>query len=469
MYQKIIKQILADRQQDMVRDIARLISIQSDRQEPRPGKPYGEGPAQALAEALAIAGELGFKTRNLDNIAGTVDFGDGEPRLDILAHLDVVPAGDGWTVTGPFEPKVENGKLYGRGAMDDKGPAVAALYAMLAVREAGISLNGNVRLILGTDEECGSSDLEHYYKREKEAPMSFSPDAEFPVINIEKGGMRGKMTAKWPADDRLPRLLSLKSGFKFNVVPDKAEAAVEGISLSVAQSYVKPARQKTGVEIDLKADDGKLTIRTKGRSAHASTPSKGNNALTGLLDYLAMLPLADGLGRQCLLAMNRAFPHGDWAGRALGVAMRDDLSGELTLSLNLMEMTKTGMEAVFDCRSPICANDRNVRLVIAKFLDSLGIELEDKPMVLPHHVPEDSPLVTKLLESYESVTGKPGSCIAIGGGTYVHNLKNGVAFGAADPDVEYYVHGANEYADINQLTKSAGIYADAIVRICQDA
>ena len=141
-----------------------------------------------------------------------------EKQLDILAHLDVVPAGEGWTVTEPFEPVEKDGKLYGRGTADDKGPAVAALYAMRAVKELGIPLSKNVRLILGTDEECGSSDIRHYYDVEEEAPMTFSPDGSFPCCEHRKGEPSGAFYGKFEPSDAVARVIEIKAGTKANVV-----------------------------------------------------------------------------------------------------------------------------------------------------------------------------------------------------------------------------------------------------------
>ena len=184
----------------------------------RPGCPYGRGPADALKAALQLAEGMGFAVQNDQNIVGTVDLAGGPPRLDILAHLDVVPAGDGWQVTAPYVPKIVDGRLYGRGSSDDKGPAIAALYAMHAVKTIGAPLSGRVRLILGTDEECGSSDLKHYYEREPEAPMSFAPDAEFPVINVEKGRFTPSFEARFEPDHTLPRIVSVDAGTKIRCV-----------------------------------------------------------------------------------------------------------------------------------------------------------------------------------------------------------------------------------------------------------
>ena len=139
---------------------------------------------------LVDAGEAEYADRVI-----AADMNRGERCLDILAHMDVVAPGDGWTKTAPFEPIVEDGMIIGRGSSDDKGPAVAALYAMRAVKELGLPVTKNCRLVLGSDEECGSSDIPYYYAVEPEAPMTFSPDAEFPLINVEKGQFRGELTA----------------------------------------------------------------------------------------------------------------------------------------------------------------------------------------------------------------------------------------------------------------------------------
>ena len=188
------------RRAQLVESISRLVRIRSVREEPQPGMPFGPGPAAALDEALKLAGELGFATKNYDNYVGAVDLNDKDTALHILCHLDVVGEGTGWTVTEPYEPKEVDGMLYGRGTDDDKGPAVAALLAMQAVRDLGVPLQHNVRLLLGTDEESGSSDIEYYYGKEPYAPCTFSPDGEFPVINIEKGSYKPVFTKTWAAE-----------------------------------------------------------------------------------------------------------------------------------------------------------------------------------------------------------------------------------------------------------------------------
>ncbi len=466
MYRKEIEQYIEDHKQEMMEDIFTLCRIDSQKMPYEEGKPYGKGPAEALAQALSIAERYGFAVTNYDNYVGTADFSDKEKQLDILAHLDVVPAGEGWEVTKPFEPVLKDGKLYGRGTADDKGPAVAALYGMRAVKELGIPLSKNVRLILGTDEECGSSDLVHYYGIEEEAPMSFSPDATFPVTNVEKGGLAGHFTGSFEPSDKLPRLVSLEAGIKVNVVPGKAYGIVEGLERSVMDEVAKQVEEETGVRFDLETTESATKITAMGTGAHAAHPDDGNNALTGLLTYLTRLPLAPCGQVTVLHKLLELIPHGDVHGAGLGIAMEDEISGKLTLAFSLLKVTEDQLDGTFDSRCPLCSNEENVLKVVKERMASVGLDLENESMKKPHHVDGDSYFVKTLLKTYEEYTGRKGECQSMGGGTYVHNLKNGVAFGASMPETDNHMHGADEYAVLEELVVSAKMFAQVIVELC---
>ncbi|MFV0402009.1 MAG: Sapep family Mn(2+)-dependent dipeptidase [Oscillospiraceae bacterium] len=448
--------------------VCRLIRIPSPRGEALPGMPYGEGPAAALEEALHMADEMGFAIKNYDGYVGAVDFDTALPKqLDILAHLDVVPApAEDWTVTQPFEPVEKDGKLYGRGTADDKGPAVCGLWAMKAVKELGIPLTKNVRLILGTDEECGSSDIEHYYGTEPEAPMTFTPDASFPVINVEKGRFAAPITAIYLEDSELPRVGSVRCGVKINVIPDRAWAVVEGLSPDQLDPYLKAAASRTGVSFTAVNKDDAVEVLSHGTAGHAAEPEDANNALTALLDLLAALPLSDSEGNQRLKGLAELFPHGDWLGKAAGVNMHDDIAGDLTICLTMLEMGDGRLEAQFDSRCSLASNDGNMKAPLAKNCTAKGLQLADAEMDPPHHVSGDSLFVRTLLACYEAYSGREGECIAIGGGTYVHDLKNGVAFGAALPETKNNMHGADEFAVIDELLLSARIFTQVIAELC---
>lgn len=464
MEQARIEAYFAAQKQVLLDDICRMVRIKSDKGEPLPGKPFGEGPAHALEEFLRIADGMGFHTKNVDNYVGTVDFNEKDTQLAILAHLDVVPAGDGWKETQPFEPVVREGRLYGRGTADDKGPAVVTLYALKAIQDLGVSLEKNVRLIVGTDEECGSSDIAYYYSREKEDPITFSPDASFPVINIEKARLVGTLSAPFVAE-ALPRVREMDAGVKENVVHDQACAVIEGMEPDALTPFLRQAEKQTGASYTAVPVANGSEIRVKGHAAHASTPEQGNNALTALLTLLTLLPLADSEGTSKLHALARLFPHGDTVGRALGVDMQDEESGALTISLNMLHVDANGLSGVFDCRAPLCASKENLQDVLQKRLTDAGIKLE-QAFAPAHHVPGDTPFVRTLLKCYEQYTGRKEKCMATGGGTYVHDLKNGVAFGCSLPETDNRMHGADEFAVVDELLTAAKIYTQAILDLC---
>ena len=466
MYRKEIEEYIDSHKDQMIEDICTLCRINSEKMPYTEGKPFGEGPFEVLQTALTMMENYGFSVRNYDNYVGTADLNDKEAQLDILAHLDIVPAGEGWTVTEPFKPVLKDGKLYGRGTADDKGPAVAALYAMRAVKELGIPLKKNVRLILGTDEECGSSDIRHYYSIEKEAPMTFSPDAEYPLVNTEKGRFPGHFTAGFEASDALPRLVSIKAGTKVNVVPGKAKAAVEGFEMVALEKAAAETKEETGISFEFAAEGTVTEITATGIGAHASTPDVGNNALTGLLVFLGKLDFASCPQVDMVRKTASLFPHGDVNGKTLGVAMEDELSGNLTLSFNMLTVDAASMDGEFDGRIPVCGNDENVLEVVRARMAEQGLTLLNKALIPPHHVSADSYFVKTLLAAFELYTGRKGECQALGGGTYVHHLENGVAFGAAMPETDNKMHGPDEFVIIDQLVMSAEIFALAIVKLC---
>ncbi|WP_244834739.1 dipeptidase PepV [Clostridium sp. BJN0001] len=468
MYKEKIEEYFKKNEKNMIEDICTLVKINSEKGPKEENMPFGKGPFMALKKALEIAEKMGFKTKNYDNYVGTVDLNDSEKSLDMLAHLDVVPVvEDGWTVTKPFDPIVKDGKLYGRGTSDDKGPAIAALYAMKAIKDLNIPVSKNVRLILGTDEECGSSDIAHYYKVEKEAPMTFSPDAEFPIINIEKGRLSNTFRAKYKEDIKTPRIVKFTSGTKSNVVPGKAYALVDGFSMEEVQKYAKECEDKIKIKFNLSEKDGKIEINAKGIDAHASTPEKGNNALTGMLTLLTSMPFHKSEGFEKLCGAAKLFPHGDYLGEKCGAKMEDEISGFLTMTLDVFSFDSTGFEGTFDSRAPICADDENLTKVLVENMKDVGIVMDDDKMVPAHHVSSDSDFVRTLLKCYEEYSGQKGECLAIGGGTYVHELKNGVAFGCVMPGTDTNMHGNNEFAVVEELLLSAKMFTQAIADLCK--
>ena len=447
---------------ELLTDIKTLIGTDSSRAEAKPGMPYGEGPAKVLAQGMEIFEKYGFAAKNYDNYVITADMNGLTKAVDVLAHLDVVPAGEGWTVTGAFEPKIVGGRLYGRGSIDDKGPAMAALLAMRAVRDLELPVKSGARLILGSDEECGSSDIAYYFKKEPYAPMTFSPDANFPLINIEKGGLAGRFGGNYEVSETLPRVTTLHGGKTTNVVPNKAYAEVEGLTDNMKAAAEKRAAE-LGVEIAF--DEGGI-IRIDGVSAHASLPEKGNNAVTALMDIVTKI--ANDSAAKLIGKLLEIFPHGDTCGEAAGVKMSDELSGALTMTLDILDVEDGYLHGVFDCRAPICATEDNLYRVMKERLGAVGLVFDDGvKMNPPHHADGNSSFVKTLLSCYEAYTGIKGEPLAIGGGTYVHSIENGVAFGCEIEGIDNHMHGADEFIDIDVLAQSAKIFALSIYELCK--
>ncbi|MCD8021699.1 MAG: M20/M25/M40 family metallo-hydrolase [Lachnospiraceae bacterium] len=566
-YKERIDAYIDGKKDEMLQDLMTLVRIDSQKGEASEGKPFGEGPAAVIAAAQGMMESYGLKVRNYENYVvagdlipaadGTYDCqakdaksgadgtsddvvkgasaeasDDSWKGLDILAHLDVVPVTEDWTVTQPFEPKIVDGRIYGRGTSADNGPATAAMYALRAIRELGIPMKKGVRLVLGSDEECGSGDLRYYYGIEKEAPYTFTPDADFPVINIEKGRFAPTFTAEFaPESDGCPRILSLKSGDKANVVPARASLVLEGLEEETVRMAAAETEAETGVTFEIQS--GSLTgqnecetngqisesasmaqnqpgakilrIQARGQAAHASTPQEGKNALTAALRLVSKLAqdtssanggngvngangvndangannakrdigklgaaLGESSGLSALLALERLFPYEDTCGKSVGIYREEAQSGAVTLCFSILDYTPEHLSGTFDSRLPIGCTEENTKRVVMDALAKAGIQLEDHPMSRPHCVPGDSDFVKILLDSYEDYTGVRGEPLSTGGGTYVHNLERGVAFGCMTPDVDNHMHGDDEFMVIERLLTSAKIFAEAAIRICNE-
>lgn len=467
MYKEKIEAYFADKQEQMIADICRLIRVKSEREPAKPGMPFGEGPYNALMESKKLAEEMGFATKNFDNYVVSAEMNDKEAYLGILAHVDVVSEGSGWTFP-PYEGTVQDGRIYGRGSADDKGPAVVALWAAKAARELNPNLSKGCRIILGSAEETGSEDLAYYLPKEPAPPVSFSPDAEYPVINIEKGGYKPIFGAKWEEESALPRVTAIHGGTTTNIVTRECDAYVEGLALADVQAVCAKHQEKTGVEFTAVEENGLVHVHTLGVSAHAASPEGGKNAQIAMVGMLADLPLAQSRGQKAICDMARLFPFGDNYGAAMGVNIEDEKSGKLTLVFSKLQFSLTGFEAQFDSRCPICATEATVKNVVEKqFADCQFEFIARNRMSAPHYTPEDSPLVQTLLKTYERYTGLKGECLAIGGGTYVHDIEGGVAFGCALPGTDNRMHGADEFAVVDELMVSAKMFTQIILELCE--
>lgn len=453
---KAICQYIDEHRNDMITDLRILAEIPSVMGEAEEGAPFGKEPARALNTALELCEKYGLHTRNIDNYVGTADFfADTDNYLGILCHMDVVPEGSGWTFP-PFAITEKDGRLYGRGAIDDKGPAVAALYALRAIKELGIPLDKNVRLILGTNEENGSDDLEYYTKKEQLPPLLVTPDGSYPVINIEKGMLRMSLQARLapPAEGMI--IKSIISDGAVNAVPFTASADI----LNITEEMFRSAAE--GLNVDIAADGTRFTVNGKG--AHASTPESGRNALTALFTIISRLDKAGAYPH--ISALTRLFPYGETDGLSCGIKCSDDISGGATTVLSVCDCDGENILCRQDIRFPVCESCAGIIQKLKSAAEKYGFIVTADMESEPHHVPADSDFIRTLLDVYEDATGEKGYTVAIGGGTYVHNTSGGVAFGAEFPGDKNNMHGADEFITTDSLLKNAKIYAEAIIRLC---
>ncbi len=460
-----IKDYIYSKKDEITDALSELVSIPSVMGEAEEGAPFGKEPKRALLKMARLCEESGLKVTNYENAVICADlYPEKGLELGILCHLDVVPANsENWS-TDPFELAERNGVLYGRGTIDDKGPAVAALYALKCVKELDIPLKKGVRLIFGTNEENGSADLDIYKKYDKFPPKVFTPDGSFPVINIEKGMMRGKFSGSISENGSI---LSMSGGMVINAVTDSASAVLRSADREALLDEI--SRDTSGVNFKLvQIDENSLEISAEGKAAHASTPESGKNALTALISLLNRINKRtsfDCKQRSILHNIEKLFPFGETDGNSLGLKCSDS-SGTLTCVFSKFAMTGRTVTGHFDVRFPISVKLSEVREKCRSIFSENGLEFEMTLGDEPHVVDENSDFVQQLLSVYEENEGEKGYCVAIGGGTYVHDIEGGVAFGAERGSTDYHMHGDNEFITVEELLRDSVLFAKAIVRIC---
>lgn len=459
----------ADKYKDsLIKDLQGLVQIPSvlDEENATPEAPLGNHVKEALDWILALGEKDGFLTKNTGNLAGHIEMGEGAEILGVLCHVDVVPAGDGWTYP-PFEGKVEKGRLYARGAIDDKGPTIAAYYAMKIVQSLGVPFTKRVRMIVGTDEESDWRCVEHYFKHEEMPSLGFAPDADFPIIHAEKGIIDFNLNfAGTKVDEFAPKIemQSFASGERYNMVPDKAVAV---LTAYLDQTYLLQEYDEYLKENELAGDyyivSGNLTIELHGKSAHAMEPDHGKNAGLWLLAFLNRFQLDVNAKAFCEFASEKL--HKDSRGHSLHIAGSDDISGDLTVNTGKIRYSKDGSYFGLNVRYPVTYD-------MDTAIEKITPELKEKEIAIkiladskPHHVEGDDPFIQTLLKVYEKQTNQKGELLAIGGGTYARSLAKGVAFGALFPGRDDVAHQKDEYIDVDDLLKATAIYAQAIFEI----
>lgn len=456
-------QLAKQREQELITELQQLIQIESilDEENATAAAPFGEGPLAALNFMLQKGLEQGMIVKNVDNMAGHIEMGEGEDLLGILCHVDVVPAGDlaTWTYP-PFEGRVVDGKLFARGAIDDKGPTMAAWLAMKLIKDAGIPLKKRVRMIIGSDEESGFRCVDRYFEKEEMPAVGFAPDADFPLINAEKGIAHVVLTQKAGRLEN-EKLVSFDAGKRTNMVPDKAIATLRAASVNAELNF-----QKFLLENDAQGsftiEGSSYIITVKGKSAHAMEPEKGRNAAVLLAKFLTTE--LDGAGLDFANFMVELFD-GDHYGTALNFNFFDEMSGQTTLNPGIVTFGENGATLEVSMRYSVTYPFEQKVSAVQSMLADKAFAMDIAGNSTPHYVSEDDELVKTLLDVYRKHSGDFSKPLSTGGGTYARVMKKGVAFGMLFPGEPDVAHQADEFVIVENLVKAAAIYAEAIVKL----
>lgn len=376
--------------------------------------------------------------------------------------MDVVPAAGDWKYP-PFSAMLEDGKIYGRGSVDDKGPAVACLYGMKAVMDAGLPMSNHVRIIAGTDEETFARGIHYYLERENAPAYGFSPDAEFPIIYAEKGIIRFGYRLPLALPDK--NILSIHAGTRLNVVPSLAEVQIAGITAEKVESVLAARKDRSRFEV--LPDVGFVKILSHGIPSHASYPNEGYNVIQGLLSLLsAIFPNSNDPLKLFLHKLNDSFAM-ETDGNSWGIACKDEISGALTCNMAILEADASEAIVKFDVRYPVTHDSDQLTARLEGYAYELGSDTKYELVQhkKPLYVEKDRPFIKKLQKAYAETTGEAADLLSIGGGTYCRYLKNFVSMGPVFPGQKELAHQENEFLALDDLRQFAKIYAQAIYEL----
>ncbi|MFD2445298.1 dipeptidase PepV [Bacillus sp. CGMCC 1.16607] len=453
------------RKQKLLEDLSHLLSIKSvkDLSSMSESAPMGVNIKEALDFMLHTAEKDGFRTRNIEGYVGFAEIGplDAPHYISVLCHLDVVPVTGEWE-SEPFTPTVRDGKLFARGAIDDKGPTIAAYYALKIIKENELSLKHRVRIIFGTDEESGMTCMKKYVQVEPKPFTGFAPDAEFPIIHAEKGQINAvvRLKKEYHSSGNY-ELVSFYSGEKGNMVPDHAECLLRGNGLNQLEEKFSSYCKEENFAYSTKQTENGLRLTLKGRSAHGMEPYKGINAGAKLATFL----VGEVSGNSYVQFISDRIAE-DPFGEKLNIAFSDDITGPLTVNAGVFRyVSNEDAYLTLNIRCPVETPYLRTIEKLGEVVKEYGFEIDEVREKKPHYVESDQPIIRVLQEAYEQETGEQAHLLTTGGATYAQFIENGVAYGAVFPGKENTAHQINEYVELEDLYRATAIYARAIYQL----
>lgn len=475
---EIITIELEKNRESLLADLTKLLRINSVKGEAIDYNeeilPFGKGVHDALLFMETLAMREGFIFYDVDHYGAHIDFGEcKDETMGILLHLDVVPEGSGWKHE-PFGGEIEDGKIYGRGALDDKGPAIATFYALKILKDLGYQPAKGIRLILGLDEETGWSGMDYYLAREAPPDFGFTPDAEFPVIRGEKGILVFDIVKKLSKTIGLERgleLRSLKGGQAANMVADSARALLfhkDSTYYEVLKGRIKEYNENREMKIGSRLCGKSIEITTTGVSAHGARPEKGVNAISQIMEFLSTLVFAEDDINDFIEFYQKHIGF-DLTGNLLGVGFSDKESGSLILNIGKANINTKEARVTVNIRYPVTLQEDLFYETLMETLSPYDLGIIKTMIQKPIYFSEDNPLIQKLMAIYQEHTGDlENKAAIIGGGTYARAMNNFVAFGPAFPGDDEVAHQKDEYIDIKKLMQAAAIYAHAIYELTKE-
>ena len=439
---------------DITREMIRIPSLEAPAAE---NAPFGVECRRALDLALAKCSEYGFKTTDLEGYLGYAEVGKGDRLILVLGHLDVVPVGPGWHFE-PFGAEISDGYIYGRGTTDDKGPALAALFAARAVSECFPELNARIRVAFGCNEESGFKCVQRYVKTEEAPTFGIAPDAMWPLCHAEKGISNITLLAPMPVGDFA--LISLSGGQRPNIVIDKCEASVR-VADSIRAAVEGKLAEKWDRNVDFNWESDVLNLTAHGKAAHGASPHLGDSAATRMFRVLMEICPTEANSWFELLMESAQI-----SGAGIGISGYDEVSHELTCNLGVITSDKTRLKLVYNIRYPVTWTFEELRTRLDKKINSMGkgITVEsvtDSPAL---YFPLDHPLVSTICEVVKLETGDETAPGTMGGGTYARAVANTVAIGTCW-DGDGKAHETDERIKVESLFRASRIYAHILYRL----
>lgn len=426
-YTDIVEAVYS-RQKDFFSGLQSVMAINSVKGSKTPTAPFGVGPKEAVLKALELAEKMGFETKLVNNAMGYAQWGsDNENYVAVVGHLDVVPEGTGWSYP-PFDLTEEDGTLYGRGILDNKGPIMSNLYALSVLKELGFRNKQTIRIIFGSDEESGSADIPMYLANEKPPLYGYTPDCKYPAVYGERGVVGFDIITTF-TDQSLKELSSFVGNFDRSSVPD---------TLTVTLSNNR-------------------TISILGKRSPSNAPELGENVITLFAEKVRVDNLLTGELQDYFTWLAHSF-HNKHQGEGLGANFSDVDSGALQLTpYDLVFNENTACLSV-SIRYPISVTEAEVISAITKKLfanSSIEITRRMPSTVFDKH----HPMIDKMTKVYEYASGLDGTPVTTTGATYARSMPNIIAFGPSFPGQKGIAHNKDEYMTVADLMKNMEIYA----------